>query len=703
MEEALRQEPADVLRVVLFGPESTGKTTLARKLARHYAEPWVPEYAREYLQEKWDREQQTCAPEDLLPIARGQMRLENDGARKAGRLLICDTDLLETKVYSETYYGGGCDPELQAAALANDYDLYFLTDIDIPWEADDLRDKPHERAEMFHYFESALRENNRRFVILSGSREARFEKAVKHIDQLLKTMSDFTSSDLEYMAKKGIDPEKARAQIETFKEGIPPVRLSKAAVVGDGIIRFSQEEESRLRKVYKNRDRETEVLKFIPASGAASRMFKALFNFLGDFDPASDDLEAYLAEPGHGDMRKFAKNLQDFPFYGLVQSRIRGKATDKATELYEFVRELLAEDGLNYGFYPKGLLPFHNYEGNLATPFEEHLYEGAAYACTGETAVLHFTISPQHSELFNREFDGLRDRVGDQVHCSFTVGYSFQKPSTDTIAVTPENTPFRDDEGKILFRPGGHGALIENLNDQEADLIFIKNIDNVVVRPELDTITRWKEILGGYLIELQEQAFSFYRMLSDGSLDHDLLNRIRTFLEDQLNARFGEGFQGLSIEEQVAVLQDKLARPIRVCGMVKNEGEPGGGPFWITDDKGHDSLQIIESAQVDMSDPGQKSLFEDSTHFNPVDLVCGVRNAYGEKYNLLNFVDEKQGFITGKTSEGRPLKALELPGLWNGGMAYWNTVFAEVPVSTFNPVKTVNDLLKPAHRSSRKK
>ncbi|MBC2837946.1 DUF4301 family protein [Robiginitalea sp. SC105] len=702
MEEALRQQPSGVLKVVLFGPESTGKTTLAKDLARHYREPWVPEYAREYLQDKWDRLQQTCAPEDLLPIARGQMELENRLARQAERLLVCDTDLLETKVYSETYYLGSCDPRLEEAALANRYDLYFLTDIDIPWEPDDLRDKPLEREEMFRHFQSALRENNRRFVILSGSRETRLETAVKHIDKLLDTMSNFTPADLEYMAEKGISPEKAEGQIETFREGIPPVRLHKAAVVGDGIVRFSSEEENRLQQAYRNRDGDLEVLKFIPASGAASRMFKALFNFLQDFDPETDSLEEYLAKPGHRDIRKFSQHLREFPFYGLVQSRIRGKATIREAELHEFVRELLSEDGLNYGFYPKGLLPFHNYDGTLVTPFEEHLYEGAAYASSGDTAALHFTISPQHSELFNKEFKAVNDRVSSEVARSFTVGYSFQKPSTDTIAVTPENTPFRDNEGRILFRPGGHGALIENLDEQDADLIFIKNIDNVVVRSDLGEVTRWKEILGGYLIELQQQAFSYSRMLSEGSLDHDLLNRIKAFLENRLNARFADGFQGLSIENQVAVLRDKLARPIRVCGMVRNEGEPGGGPFWITDRKGHESLQIIESAQVDTSDKEQETIFRESTHFNPVDLVCGVRDAYGEKYNLLNFVDEKQGFITDKTSEGRPLKALELPGLWNGGMAFWNTVFAEVPVSTFNPVKTVNDLLKPAHRTDGK-
>ncbi len=700
MEEALRQSPSNLIKVVIFGPESTGKTTLARDLAAHYGEPWVPEYAREYLQEKWDREGVTCQPEDLLPIARGQMRLENSLSLKARRLLICDTDLLETKVYSEAYYTGSCDPALEAAALANQYHLYFLTDIDVPWEADDLRDKPDHRPEMFSYFKTALQDNNRSFVILRGNPADRLQEAARHIDKLLETMSQFTESDLRYLQTKGISTEKAQGQIETFKEGIPPVSLVKAAVVGDGIVRFTPEEQRNLREQYNEKRQGKKVIKFIPASGAASRMFKSLFGFLSSFNPASDSLEAYLeSDPA---MRKFYEGIRDFPFYALVQSRIRGEATTKAGELYAFVKELLSEDGLNYGFYPKGLLPFHKYEKSLDTPFAEHLREGAAYADNGGTANLHFTISPQHDALFHQEFDAVKDRIGSETQCSFTVGYSFQKPSTDTLAVTPENEPFRDNSGQLLFRPGGHGALLENLDEQEGDILFIKNIDNVVVHSELEHITAWKEVLGGYLLQIQQQAYSYLRMLDEGSLDLDLLNRVRDFLEQKLNARFAGNFSGLSLDDQVAVLRDKLNRPIRICGMVKNEGEPGGGPFWIRDRQGHDSLQIVESAQVDMADPDQRSTFSESTHFNPVDLVCGIRDAYGEKFNLMNYVDTKQGFITEKTFEGRPLKALELPGLWNGGMAHWNTVFVEVPVSTFNPVKTVNDLLKPAHRTDLK-
>ena len=698
MEEALRQAPSNLIKVVLFGPESTGKTTLAQDLAAHYHTRWVPEYAREYLQEKWDRVQRTCEAEDLLPIARGQMRLENELAARADRLLVCDTDLLETKVYSEAYYLGYCDPVLEKHALENQYDLYFLTYIDVPWEKDDLRDRPEERREMFEYFRDALEQNQRRFVILKGSREQRLKTAISHIDKLL-TMNRFTEKDRGQLAELGISPEKAASQIEIFREGIPPVRLSKAAVVGDGIVRLGPSQQEALRQLYQQALPKKEVIKFTPASGAASRMFKALFGFLEAFEPGRDDLESFLGRKEHADVKLFREQLPTFPFYERVRNRMKGQPADPGAWLYDFIREMLSEEGLNYGFYPKGMLPFHNYGGELVTPFEEHLWEGAAYACCKGTSRLHFTISEAHRDLFEREFERVRERVEAESGCRFEVGYSYQKASTDTLAVTPDNEPFRDNQGRLLFRPGGHGALIENLDEQNADLLFIKNIDNVAVRPKLGALSQWKEILGGYLIELQEEAFRFARMLEEGTLDHDLLVRVRGFLETRLNARFPDSFAGYSLNDQVAVLRDKLARPIRVCGMVKNEGEPGGGPFWIKDAGGNDSLQIVESAQVDLNDPAQRAIFAGATHFNPVDLVCGVRDAYGKKFNLLNFVDSRQGFITGKTFEGRPLKALELPGLWNGAMAYWNTVFVEVPVSTFNPVKTVNDLLKPAHQA----
>ncbi|WP_422083191.1 DUF4301 family protein [Ulvibacterium sp.] len=513
-------------------------------------------------------------------------------------------------------------------------------------------------------------------------------------------MIRLSEKDWEQLENKGITKETVVGQIETFKEGIPFVRLEKAAVIGDGISKFSEDQQTRLVRYFEENGKALRLLKFVPASGAASRMFKALFNFLDTYDPDHESLEDYLERTKDIDLKKFSEGLKDLPFYDLVRNRIAEKANIKGKEIYVFVKEMMSENTLNYGFYPKGLLPFHNYGEYVATPFEEHLTEAANYAKTGSTANLHFTISPQHEEMFNKEFSSVKERVSVETNTSFQVGYSYQKPSTDTIAVDMENNPFRNTDGSLLFRPGGHGALIENLNEQDADIIFIKNIDNVVVPEVLEEVSDSKKTLAGVLLEVQQKAFEYARFLDGDPHEKEKLGEIKDFLTSRLNVRFSDNFSSLDTTGQVRILKDKVNRPIRVCGMVKNEGEPGGGPFWIRDRHDTVSLQIVESAQVDMNDSGQVAIFRNSTHFNPVDLVCGIKDYRGAKYDLLNFIDPKQGFITGKTKEGRELKALELPGLWNGAMAFWNTIFVEVPLSTFNPVKTVNDLLKPSHQVS---
>ncbi|WP_400071782.1 DUF4301 family protein [Zobellia russellii] len=507
-----------------------------------------------------------------------------------------------------------------------------------------------------------------------------------------------TENDLALLAKKGISEKKVHDQIETFKEGIPFVQLEKAVTVGEGLSKFTQAEEKELIQKFDASQSNLSLLKFVPASGAASRMFKALFNFLDAYDPSKETLDSYFERTNDKALKAFSEGMTNFAFYDLVKQRIAGKTSSKDEEVYLFVKEMMSEDALNYGFYPKGLLPFHNYGNHTATPFEEHLKEAAVYAKTGDTAELHFTISEQHGDMFNTEFNTVKERVSAATNTSFKVTYSNQKTSTDTIAVDMQNEPFRNGDGSVLFRPGGHGALIENLNEQEADIIFIKNIDNVTVPKFAGEVADSKKVLAGVLITVQEKAFDFAKRLDSGDITAQQLDEIKSFLENDLNVRFSDSFSGFSIGEQIEVLKDKINRPIRICGMVKNEGEPGGGPFWINDRKGNISLQIIESAQIDMENGQQAGILKNSTHFNPVDLVCAVKNYKGEKYNLMNFVDVKQGFITGKTKEGRELKALELPGLWNGAMAFWNTIFVEVPSSTFNPVKTVNDLLRPAHQ-----
>ncbi len=511
-------------------------------------------------------------------------------------------------------------------------------------------------------------------------------------------MIEFSPMDLQQLREKGISKEKVLDQIEIFKEGIPFVRLEKAAIVSDGITKLTKAREKKLVVKFEELKRVLSLLKFVPASGAASRMFKSLFNFLEHYDPGSESVDTYVERLNDADLKTFFKQIKKFPFYEIVQKRIKNKAGSGNDIKYLFVSEMLREDCLNYGFYPKGLLPFHNYGKYTATPFEEHLKEASAYASVNNKAKLHFTISEQHHAFFNEEFKTAGPRVSKATKTEFEVTYSNQKAYTDTIAVTLENEPFKKDDGSVLFRPGGHGALIENLNEQNADIIFIKNIDNVVVPKHEAELEISKKVLAGLLLEVQQKAFAYADQLDRNDITGEQLHEIKTFLENDLNVRFLDSFSSFSISEQLEILKDKINRPIRVCGMVKNEGEPGGGPFWIRDAHDHISLQIVESAQIDNSDEGQITILKNSTHFNPVDIVCGVRNFRGEKYNLLNFVDTKQGFITLKTQDGKDLKALELPGLWNGAMAFWNTLFVEVPLLTFNPVKTVNDLLKPAHQ-----
>lgn len=509
-------------------------------------------------------------------------------------------------------------------------------------------------------------------------------------------MMELTEKDLKQLKEKGISQEKVQQHISIFKEGIPFVDLEKAAVVEEGIVSIGDEQE--LISYYENNLEGKTILKFVPASGAASRMFKAMFNFVEAYNPAEESLEAYIERTGDKAVKQFVGGMEKFPFHNNLMEKIQGQYSNEGEKVHAFIKTMLAEDGLNFGFYPKGLLPFHVCKRGNATPFKEHLKEAALYAKTDGKANLHFTISPQHKKMFKEEEDISVPRISEKTDTEFNVSYSFQKPSTDTLAVNMDDTPFRNADGSILFRPGGHGALIENLNEQDADVIFIKNIDNVVIDRNLEAVGNSKKMLGGLLLRVQKKAFTYAKQLNENTEGFNI-NAIAEFAANELNVVLPSGFENLSSEEKTSILKNCLNRPIRICGMVKNEGESGGGPFFIKDSEGNISLQIIESAQIDNSVEEQVSILKNSTHFNPVDLVCGVKNYKGEKFDLINFVDHKQGFITDKTKDGKELKALELPGLWNGAMAFWNTIFVEVPLVTFNPVKTVNDLLKPSHQS----
>lgn len=492
---------------------------------------------------------------------------------------------------------------------------------------------------------------------------------------------------------QGMNPETVSQQIENFKNGFPFLKITGPATPGDGIQVLSETELAHFTETYPSRASRVDVVKFVPASGAASRMFKDLFSFLdGDGDLEKSPFT-----------KKFIQNLSKFAFYADLNEALvaHGSSIEvclNAGDYKKIVSALLADDGLGYGSLPKGLLRFHKYPTENRTPAQEHLVEGLQYGLgKGNTVKIHFTVSPEHEEKFKAEIGKVLPSLKASSGVQFEVTYSQQKKSTDTIAVNMDNTPFAEEDGSLLFRPAGHGALLENLNDIKADLIFIKNIDNVVPDRLKETTRNYKMAIAGLLLEVQEKVFQALRGMESEYKDTYAEMAERVFKED-LKGKLPTNFGSKSKEEKAEFLKAKLNRPIRVCGMVKNTGEPGGGPFWIQEADGSQSLQILETAQIDLNDPDSKKHFQASTHFNPVDLVCGTRDYKGNSFDLMKFRDMQTGFITEKSKSGRDLKALELPGLWNGAMAGWNTLFVEVPLITFNPVKTVNDLLREEHQ-----
>lgn len=514
---------------------------------------------------------------------------------------------------------------------------------------------------------------------------------------------DFSKEDVSQIKEKGLTTDDVEKQIAIFQRGNIVVNIREAATVRNGIISCSDEEMEELSRFYELNKNDLEIQKFVPASGAATRMFKALYNFERDYDPKEETVENYADRKNNPKLEMFFSRMTDLPFYEEVKQQILKKnpnyeSLSEDEQQLLFVKTMLGEDGANLGDYPKGLVPFHKYESHMATAFEEHLVEAADYAETNGTAKIHFTVSEQHRKKFEDEFRKIRGRVEEQTGVKFHVSYSYQDSKTDTVAVTMEHEPFRDENGQIFFRPGGHGALLENLNKQDADLIFIKNIDNVVIPKYREILAENKKMLAGKLLSLQSKVFEAMKDLQNEDISEDVLDGIIRMAQKELNVGLSVEFRELDKQEKISVLKKKLNRPMRVCGMVKNEGEPGGGPFWVTHKNGEVSLQIVESSQIDHDNYQQSKIAQEATHFNPVDVVCGKKNYKGENFDLRDYVDEETSFIANKTKGGKELKALELPGLWNGGMADWITIFVEVPVETFNPVKTVADLLKPTHQ-----
>lgn len=503
-----------------------------------------------------------------------------------------------------------------------------------------------------------------------------------------------TEQDLKQIAARGITEQQVEHQLEQFKTGFPFLKLEAAAAIGNGIVApdaSQREEYIKAWEDYKASGRK--IVKFVPASGAASRMFKNMFAFVdAPYDKPTTDFE-----------KEYFDNIKKFAFREALCDQCKKNEGKNIKTLLEegsykaIARNMLAKDGLNYGNLPKGLLLFHNYEDGPRTPMEEHLVEAALYASSNGEANVHFTVSHDHIELFKQKVAESVEKYAERFGVKFNISFSEQKPSTDTIAANPDNTPFRDEDGLLLFRPGGHGALIQNLNDIDADVVFIKNIDNVVPDRLKDDTVEYKQVIAGILVELQQRAFNYLRLLDTGMYSHAQLEEIIRFLKRELCC-IRTDVKELEDAELVIYLRKKLNRPMRVCGVVKNVGEPGGGPFLTYNQDGTISLQILESSQIDKSNKEYMKMFTEGTHFNPVDLVCAIKDYQGNAFNLPDFVDPSTGFISSKSKGGRELKALELPGLWNGAMSDWNTVFVEVPLSTFNPVKTVNDLLRPQHQ-----
>ncbi|MDR6807980.1 hypothetical protein J2Y45_005180 [Dyadobacter sp. BE34] len=497
----------------------------------------------------------------------------------------------------------------------------------------------------------------------------------------------FIENDIQQIKERGSDLRVVEEQVRYFEKGFPFLQLSKAATVGDGIIRLTDEEIAQVISEFDKSaaDGEIALLKFVPASGAATRMFKSLFGFLQE-DKKDKSVDEFFAK------------LKDFAFYEDLKTSLEADGYEiESADEKTIASYFLTAKGLGYGELPKGLLKFHNYTERSRTPLEEHLVEGAKYANAGSNVQIHFTVSPEHRDKFEKLVVEVLPSYQTQYGVRYIVSFSEQKSSTDTIAVNLDNTPFREKDDSLLFRPAGHGALLENLGQLDADIIFIKNIDNVVPdRIKGDTIT-YKKALAGIVLRYQKRIFGYLDKLAE-STDAALLAELDGFFRNELCVIPPAGFESWSDEKKKEYFVGKLDRPLRACGMVKNQGEPGGGPFWAENADGSSSLQIVESAQVDVDNADQNSIFKNSTHFNPVDLVCAVKNKKGELYDLKKFRDPLTGFITGKSKDGKELKAQELPGLWNGSMADWNTLFVEVPLITFNPVKTVNDLLREQHQ-----
>lgn len=508
----------------------------------------------------------------------------------------------------------------------------------------------------------------------------------------------FTDSDLEQIVSHMLTEETVNQQIENFRNGFPKTHLADAATVENGgILCLDDAAINRFTTYYTKASHGKKILKFVPASGAATRMFKDLYAFSSTYFGID-----YKIEKEHPSVKEFLEHIRTFAFYDdlvACMEKYNADFGDYMTrgDFATVINFLLKEQYMGYGALPKGLLKFHKYGHLQRTPLEEHIVEGVEYArMSDDTVHIHFTVSPEHRTLFRKKVAEVKRYYEEAFHVKIFITLSEQKHYTDIIAVDEQNNPIRDEEGRLVFRPGGHGALIENLNEQRADIIFIKNIDNVVPDWMKHTTIVYKKVLAGLLLNLQQQAFDYLRLLDKGVTSEEL-ESIERFAQQQLHIELDSTYFQSDFKLRSQKLHTLLNRPMRVCGMVKNQGEPGGGPFYTINTQGVKSLQIVETAQIDQKDAPQKAILASATHFNPVDLVCATKDYRGRYFNLRQYIDPATGFISKKSKGATILKSQELPGLWNGAMANWTTLFVEVPLASFNPVKTVNDLLRKEH------
>lgn len=511
-------------------------------------------------------------------------------------------------------------------------------------------------------------------------------------------MISFSEKDLSQLARHGISKKEALRQAALLAAPPSPVVLERPCGLGNGIQSLTKGDRERYEALHRKAAQGGRFGQFVPASGAATRLFQPLREFL-EAGPAAR--EAALKGPAGSSLRTFLDNLGRFPFFedlrkALARGRLTPQGLLKKGDHETLLKTILDAPGLGYAGMPKGLLPCHRHGKGARTPFEEHLADAAGCVRDGEGVCrLHFTVSEEHRDQFQKVFHKVRPAYERELKARFRVEFSVQKKATDTLALGPDGRLSRHQDGRLRLRPGGHGALLENLGAWKGDLVFIRNIDNVAPERLRGDALSWRRALAGLLVELQEEVFRCLGWLTDHPEDERAAADALRFLSRRLAIAVPERLQNGSPAARRRFLLDRLNRPLRVCGMVRNEGEPGGGPFWVREKGGGISLQIVERSQVSEA---QRDLFEEATHFNPVDMVCGLRDRDGRPFDLKRFADPEAVFISRKSEEGHELLALEHPGLWNGGMAGWNTVLVEIPSQMFQPIKTINDLLRPGHQ-----